>query len=141
NQSIARRARSRLSPGGRPHQHGSPRRARCDPASGSPMAPGEIRREPRVKEAVRARALELGFDACHFASAAPPNSAPQFQAWLDAGRHGQMEWMARNAPKRTDPQLVLAGAKSIIVVAASYAGSEVQSSRFEVQGSKFQGTV
>jgi epoxyqueuosine reductase len=35
-----------------------------------------------------------------------------------------MSWLERNAPKRIDLQKVLAGAKSVILLAASYAGSD-----------------
>jgi epoxyqueuosine reductase len=74
-----------------------------------------------MKEAIRRRALELGFDDCRFTTAKPPESAAQFQQWLDSGQHGEMGYLARNAHKRMDPQQVLAGARSIISLAASYA--------------------
>jgi epoxyqueuosine reductase len=73
-----------------------------------------------MKDALRQRALELGFDDCRVTSAGAPESAARFHEWLAEGRHGQMAWLARNAPKRVDPQQVLAGARSIITLAASY---------------------
>lgn len=73
-----------------------------------------------MKEILRQRACELGFDDCRFTTAEPPASAAQFQAWLDAGRHGEMAYLARNAPKRVNPQLVLPGAQSVICLAVSY---------------------
>jgi len=73
-----------------------------------------------VKNLIEQRALELGFDACHFTTAAAPESAAEFQRWLDDGRHGEMAYLARNSPKRTDPQRVLPGAKSIITLASAY---------------------
>jgi epoxyqueuosine reductase len=77
-----------------------------------------------MKEAIRQRAQELGFDACRFTTADPPASAPQLRRWLDAQRHGQMGYLERNAFKRMDPQRVLPGARSIITVAVSYALAE-----------------
>jgi epoxyqueuosine reductase len=77
-----------------------------------------------VKEAIRQRAKELGFDICRFTTAKAPDHAREFQQWLDAGRHGAMGYLARNAFKRVDPQQVLTGAKTFIVVAASYAFEE-----------------
>jgi epoxyqueuosine reductase len=74
-----------------------------------------------MKEQIRQRALELGFDDCRFTTAAAPASAGQFQNWLEEKRHGEMAWLERNAVKRTDPQQILSGAKSIIVLAANYA--------------------
>jgi len=73
-----------------------------------------------MKEVIRARAEELGFDICRFTTAEPPASAGFLTRWLDQSRHGEMSYLARNAPKRTDPQLVLPGAKTVICLAASY---------------------
>jgi epoxyqueuosine reductase len=73
-----------------------------------------------MKEQIRQRALELGFDDCRFTTAAAPASAGQFQRWLEEKHHGEMAWLERTAAKRVDPQQVLPGAKSIIVLAASY---------------------
>ena len=76
-----------------------------------------------MKEAIRQRARELGFDECRFTTAQPPASAPQFQDWLKARRHGEMAYLERNAARRVNPQLVLPGARTVIVLAASYAQS------------------
>lgn len=75
-----------------------------------------------MKEALRRRAKELGFDQCGFTTAAPPASAAQFQDWLAQGCHGTMGYLERTAAKRTAPQLVLASAKSVICVAVCYSG-------------------
>jgi epoxyqueuosine reductase len=74
-----------------------------------------------MKEAVRQRALELGFDDCRFTTAAPPDHTAEFQNWLAENRHGEMNYLQRNAHKRVQPQEVLPGAKSIITLAVSYA--------------------
>lgn len=73
-----------------------------------------------MKERIRERARELGFDDCRFASAAAPATAASLDAWLQRGAHGEMTWLARNAAKRRAPQLVLPGARSVITLAASY---------------------
>lgn len=75
-----------------------------------------------MKERIRARAGELGFDDCRFTTAAPPESAAHLQTWLAAGLHGSMAYLERNAFKRVDPQQVLPGAASIATLATSYAG-------------------
>jgi len=74
-----------------------------------------------MKEAIRQRARELGFDACRFTTANSPESAVEFQRWLAGGQHGEMTYLQRNAHKRMNPQLVLPGAKTIIALAVSYA--------------------
>lgn len=73
-----------------------------------------------MRDAIATRARELGFDVCRFTTAAPPQSGPQFLAALSEGRHGAMEWLARNASKRIDPQLVLDGVRSVLVLGTSY---------------------
>jgi epoxyqueuosine reductase len=74
-----------------------------------------------MKEAVRQRARDLGFDDCRVTTANAPASAPQFHQWLADGRHGQMAYLEHNAHKRVEPQTVLPGARSIITLATSYA--------------------
>ena len=72
-------------------------------------------------EAVRARALELGFDACGAAPAAAlDEERGRLEAWLAEGRHGTMEWLARDPARRCDPRLVLEGCRSVVVVSLNY---------------------
>jgi len=73
-----------------------------------------------MKTAIQQRALELGFDDCRFTTARPPDHTGAFLHWLQAGHLGEMAWLARNAEKRVEPQKVLANAKTIITLAASY---------------------
>lgn len=73
-----------------------------------------------LKREVVRRALELGFDSCRIARCEPPLHAGAFRAWLAEGAAGEMEWMERGAEKRGDPQKVLPGARSVIVVALNY---------------------
>jgi epoxyqueuosine reductase len=72
--------------------------------------------------AIRARALELGFEECRFTTADPPARAAHFSAWLKGNEHGEMSWLARTEQKRLQPQLVLPGARSIVALSACYAG-------------------
>ncbi len=73
-----------------------------------------------MKETIRQRARELGFDDCRFTTAAPPDHAAAFQDWLAEKRHGEMSYLERNAHQRVAPQQVLSGARSVIALAASY---------------------
>ena len=73
-----------------------------------------------MKEAIRKRAEELGFDACRFTSAEPPTHKEHFERWLQSGCHGDMGYLQRNAQKRIEPQKVLTDARTIITFAASY---------------------
>jgi epoxyqueuosine reductase len=70
-------------------------------------------------------AKEAGFDSCRVAACDPPPHATEFGNWLDAGTAGEMSYMKRGEEKRRDPQMILPGARSIIVLALSYwQGSE-----------------
>lgn len=80
-----------------------------------------------MKEAIRERAKELGFNDCRFTTAETPASGSKLQQWLGEGMHGEMGYLERNAPKRLDPQQVLPGAKSIITLAVSYARGDTHS--------------
>src|SRR3954465_1730240 len=73
-----------------------------------------------AKEALVARATALGFDSCRIAKAEVPRHAGEFRGWLEEGAAGEMQWMERGAEKRCDPQQILPGAKSVIVVALNY---------------------
>jgi epoxyqueuosine reductase len=73
-----------------------------------------------IKAALIAEAARLGFDACRIAPAVAPPHAAEFRDWLAAGNHADMAWMERNADRRTSPELVLPGAKSVIVLAVNY---------------------
>jgi epoxyqueuosine reductase len=86
-----------------------------------------------MKEKIRQRARELGFDDCRFTTtAAAPASAERFQNWLAGNQHGEMAWLERTAARRTDPQKVLPGAKSIIVLTANY-GTRVERRESKVE--------
>lgn len=73
-----------------------------------------------MKDELRARARELGFDGCRVDRAAPAEHAAAFRAWLAAGWHGGMAYLERTAAKREDPRRVLEGVRSAVVLAVSY---------------------
>lgn len=71
------------------------------------------------REELRARLHALGFDAVRFA-AAGPLAATGLKTWFAEGRHADMAWMKRTEEKRVNPELVLAGARSVIIVGVNY---------------------
>jgi epoxyqueuosine reductase len=80
-----------------------------------------------LKREFVARALELGFHRVGVASAEPLGAeAERLRAWLAAGRHGVMEYMAETAEVRSDVKHsgMLPSARSVIVLATSYARDE-----------------
>lgn len=70
-------------------------------------------------EQLKARALALGFDAAGIASLAPLEALERFEAWLAAGRHGEMHWLAsaKHRERRADPARLVAGIRSVLCVA------------------------
>lgn len=73
-----------------------------------------------MKEQIRQRALELGFDDCRFARAGAPAARKEFRDWIVQKKYGEMAWMERSAEKRTEPQMVLPQVRTVICLAASY---------------------
>jgi epoxyqueuosine reductase len=77
-----------------------------------------------VKVELVALAESLGFDLCRIARANAPPHASEFRAWLAEGRAGTMEWLERNQERRTNPDLVLPGVRSVVVLAMNYWNAE-----------------
>jgi epoxyqueuosine reductase len=74
-----------------------------------------------ISKKIRERALSLGFDMVGIVRAkALDHERERLQEWLERGLHGEMQWMARDTAKRTDPRLILASARSVVVVALNY---------------------
>ncbi|GAB1415673.1 tRNA epoxyqueuosine(34) reductase QueG [Paludibacter sp.] len=70
---------------------------------------------------IKNTALSLGFDACGIAKAEKLTEDAEFmQSWLNAGKHGEMEYLNRNFEKRIDPRVLVPGCKSVIVVMMNY---------------------
>ncbi|MCX7987136.1 MAG: tRNA epoxyqueuosine(34) reductase QueG [Bacteroidales bacterium] len=70
---------------------------------------------------IKAKALELGFDACGIASAEPLDEEKNnLKEWLAKGYHAGMEWMNNHFDKRANPRMLVEGTRSIIVVLKNY---------------------
>ena len=77
------------------------------------------------KPLIRDRALALGFDAVGFAAAElGPEARVRLGAFLAAGQHGDMGWMADRAEQRAHPRALWAEARSVIALGMSYAPAE-----------------
>lgn len=82
-----------------------------------------------------------GFDAVAVTSArAPEQLRTQLQAFVDAGHHGQMTWLAETLARRSDPQVLWPQAQSIILVAMNY-GPENSRQSLEMLERKNKGTI
>ncbi len=70
----------------------------------------------RVKE----KAHALGFDLVGIAPVQRATHADAYASWVEAGYAAQMGYMVRDVERRQNPQLVLPGAQSVVVVGLSY---------------------
>jgi epoxyqueuosine reductase len=73
-----------------------------------------------LSEAVKARALELGFDRVAIGPSEPPEHGAELEAWLDAGYAGSMSYLERGRTDRLDPARLLPGCRAVVAVALSY---------------------
>ncbi len=72
-------------------------------------------------EFARQQALTLGFDAVGIARADEAWAASErLEAFVEAGRHGTMDWMETTLERRRTPVSMWAGAKSAVAVALNY---------------------
>ena len=79
------------------------------------MDPQSLVRE--VKEEAHA----AGFDLCGIATSAPfAEEGRALEDWVDRGYHGEMDYMARNAPRSARPASVVPDARSLVVVGLYY---------------------
>lgn len=82
----------------------------------SPQSPADIALR------IKARAQDLGFDACGIAKAqaVAPDAVERYDRWIASGSNDCMHWAERHRELRNDPRLLLEGAKSVIVLAMNY---------------------
>lgn len=81
---------------------------------------------------LKALAEGLGFNACGIARAealdAPPSQRPspaheayaRYRAWVEAGLHAQMSYLAESPHLRAHPEYILPGARSLLIVLQRY---------------------
>ncbi|MDD5348903.1 MAG: tRNA epoxyqueuosine(34) reductase QueG [Chthoniobacteraceae bacterium] len=84
------------------------------------MEPGVLTEPEALKRGLAELARSLGFALCRVAPAVEPPHAGAFRRWIAEGCAGEMAWMERNAERRVDPQAVLPGARSVVVLALPY---------------------
>jgi epoxyqueuosine reductase len=77
--------------------------------------------EPDLAAHIKARALEEGFSAARICRPdAVPDAMARLQDFVDAGRHGQMGWLAERMQWRGDPAALWPEAQSVIMLAENY---------------------
>ena len=80
-----------------------------------------ILRQQKYSQLIKAKAIELGFDACGISKADfLEEEAPRLEKWLNLNYQGKMAYMANHFDKRLDPRKLIDGAKSVITVILNY---------------------
>jgi epoxyqueuosine reductase len=70
---------------------------------------------------VKAEARAAGFDLCGITTSAPfTQEGAALARWVEQGYHGDMDYMARNAPRSPVPEAVAPGIRSLVVVGLYY---------------------
>jgi epoxyqueuosine reductase len=83
-------------------------------------------RDPHRRDAILAETARLGFDLAGITDVRPSDHTAFYRAWLDAGRHGSMDYLARPdaVGARLDPAAAFTGLRSAIVVGLNYCPEE-----------------
>ncbi|MCB9881690.1 MAG: tRNA epoxyqueuosine(34) reductase QueG [Planctomycetes bacterium] len=82
---------------------------------------------PSTTERIREMALDAGFDIVGFGPASPDGATGnQFDAWLDAGRHGEMHWLERERDRILAGDRYVRGARGAIALGFEYPGQSVR---------------
>jgi epoxyqueuosine reductase len=75
----------------------------------------------KLSALIKAKAKELDFDICGIAKTRKlTERAEILQKWCEAGMNDNMSYLERNTGKRTDPQVLAPGTRSLVVVGFSY---------------------
>jgi epoxyqueuosine reductase len=77
-----------------------------------------------LEDLTKAQAYGLGFDLVGIAPLGPMETAGAFDAWIERGYAGDMDYLPRGAAKRRDSRLPVAGTATAIVVGMGYGGRE-----------------
>jgi epoxyqueuosine reductase len=77
-----------------------------------------------LENLVKAQAYGLGFDLVGITAPGPMETAGAFDAWIESGYAGEMDYLPRGSAKRHDSSLPVAGATTAIVVGLNYGGRE-----------------
>ncbi|NJO38054.1 MAG: tRNA epoxyqueuosine(34) reductase QueG [Rhizobiales bacterium] len=76
------------------------------------------------RPAIRERATALGFDAVGFArTELPARVEAGYRAFVELGRHGDMDWLAETFDRRKAPRALWPEVRSVIVLGMNYSPS------------------
>jgi epoxyqueuosine reductase len=89
---------------------------------GAGKAQNVLEGKQKLRDALAAKAAELGFAAVGVARAeAAPKTAERLRQWIASGAHGDMIWMEETAERRGAPAALWPEVRSVIALGMSYA--------------------
>jgi epoxyqueuosine reductase len=90
-----------------------------DESSPARLSPAELQQQ------LAGEASALGFDCIGVTSPdAIAEAGRHFREFLEAGAHGDMDWLAANPERRTDPRVLWPGVRSVIMLGVNYGPDE-----------------
>ncbi|WP_310451582.1 tRNA epoxyqueuosine(34) reductase QueG [Sulfuritalea sp.] len=93
-----------------------------------------------LKDKIRRWGKDLGFDAIGFSGIEPGHAAENLEAWLAAGCHGEMDYMAAHATakgnKRALPAELVPGTRSIVTARMNYRSASANSAAALADGER-----
>src|SRR4051812_38549108 len=115
---------ARMGPGSAAHRHKRVY-ARQRRAMALRSVRGTIPVSALLKESLTREARALGFDCI---GVTDPQSIAQagkhFREFLEAGAHGDMDWLASHPERRSDPRVLWPGVRSVIMLGVNYGPDE-----------------
>jgi len=69
---------------------------------------------------------EQGFQQIAIANADLSNEKGRLQAWIDAGYHGSMQWIADRSAMRAQPELLVSGTRRVITARMDYLPAQTE---------------
>ena len=81
--------------------------------------------DAELKSALASEARALGFDCIGVSDPdVLADAGKHFRDFLEAGAHGDMDWLAASPERRTDPRVLWAGVRSVIMLGVNYGPDE-----------------
>src|ERR1700743_2417593 len=79
-----------------------------------------------LKDALTREARALGFDSMGITDpdAIAEAAARHFHEFIEAGAHGDMDWLAAHPERRSDPRVLWPGVRSVIMFGVNYGPDE-----------------
>ena len=86
----------------------------------SPIASDQLGADTALLDRIREWGDALGFQALGFTGVDLQQHEEYLQKWLAKGYHGEMEWMARQGSKRSQPNALVPGTCTVITARMDY---------------------